>query len=323
MKKMKYLFIMALAFTLFMVSVPVKADQAGPCSSKVCNIAIEKVDNLDSITIDLDRLSLSDGDLVYAISVSSKSGSTTYGTNFKFLISNFEGRDMSDIAKGYVPVAPAGQLSVTYTSNDLSIDQADTAWAYSGIDATQFFTIGYLVVGGENASLEFGIKFRDEFVSGSLSDLTLNGIEYNKTNDDGTINVDVLFGDFKFNYVVVNYYQDKPADGYWQPITNKGDMITIDNSNSTDVLFCNFVYNGNSKVSAFFNEYFPNQGDVAVEPSPGHTSKLFEVAASEKKTIRVQLYGGNENVAKEILDSNGTIGTIDLLITNNRDNIMG
>ena len=322
MKKIKFLFVIAFAFALFMVSSSVKADQVGPCNFKTCSINIAKVDNLESITVDPERLTLSEGDSLYAISVASKKGSTTYGNTFNFRIFDYENRDMSDVEKNYIPVSTNGQLGFTFSDNALVINQADEAWASSGQDATNYFTIGYLIVKGEYSSVELNAKFSDEFLNGSYSDLTLSGIEYNKTNEDGSINVDVLFGDFKFNYIVTQYYTDKPAEGYWKPVTNNSDKVKIDNSNSADTLFCKFSYSGNSQISVKFYELVPEMGDVADEDiTPGFTSKLFEISSNEKKSIQVTLYGGNETVAKEILQNSGKIGTLSLVISNDKTSV--
>lgn len=318
MKKFRFLFVIAFAFALFMVSNSVKADQIGPCNFKACYINFEKVNNLESITIDPERLTLSDGDSLYAIKVASKIGSTTYGNSFNFKIFDYENRDMSVVKKDYIPVSTNGQLEVTFDSNAMIINQADEAWVNSQQDATNYFTIGYLVIKSDYPNVALGVKFTDEFFSGSISDLTLSGIEYNKTNDAGSINVDVLFGDFKFNYIVTQYYNDKPAEGYWEPVTGNSDMITIDNSNSTDDLFCNFEYRGNSQISVKFTEYAPGMGDSIEGITPGYTSELVKLSANEKKSIQVDIFGGNETVAKEILQNSGKIGTISLTISNDR-----
>lgn len=321
MKKMKYLFVIALTFAFFMIKVPVKADQSGPCNSEQCSIKIERVSESDAASIDPNLLTLNDGEKLYAVSVASKVGSSSYGTSFHFLISNDGSFEISDAINNYVPVGTHGFLAKNYISNDtLSIEQADESWVSSGKDADEEFTIGYLIVNDGYADAEFSIKFKDPYRSESATDVTLNGIKYNKTSEDDTINVDILFGDFKFDYVIASYNDDGSDNGHFEPVSSKSDLVKVDNTRSSANLYCNIEYYGDSKAGVFFHEYsyYPKEGDIGIENADkirGYSSFAFTVAAKAEKTVRAVLLGGSEKDAIDILKNDGKIGAISLTIS--------
>lgn len=328
MKNLKYLFVVTLMFALFMVAAPVYAEQGGglPCNGDRCSIKIEKVNEVDPSVVNPETLN--EGDVLYAVSIKSNNTGTAYtATDLIFSIHSADDAGISNMVLGYIPSGAAGKLKTKYTSyNVMAVSQSD----YTLIIGDNYSIIGYLVVKGEYSDANFDVSFERDYSNFGSTEVTLNGIKYD-SSDTNAITADILFGDFRFNYILfagndVNGYPTHDEDGYWSPVNENSNKVIIDGSNSMSDLYCDFSFYGNSSVKMSFNEAPTGMmgiGDEAssyyVPESTDQGNESFKVDAGKTKRIATTLYGGDESVARNILKGDGLIGYLSLYISNSQD----
>lgn len=304
MKNLKYLFVIALAF--FMVYDPVNAEVAGSiCTNETCSISIERVSEDDALVIDPEILTLQEGEVLYAVSVTTEDSFTPEKLLFR-------------IQNSFYVVG--GDEGISYVSTDLSktpdirVSVLDGVGTTISQDYVREGVIGYLIVEEGYADGEFSAEFV-EYSSHNASEVVLNGIKYENGEDNYAINTDVLFGDFTFNYVIGNDPYGN-SYGYWEAVNANSDKIVVDASDSMSDVYCDFSFVPISKVDMWFSEYGgPLAGDEGYFDE-NLNNRTFRVEAGKKETIRAHLTGGNEDIAKEILQGDRKIGFISLFITN-------
>ena len=331
MKNVKFLLVIALSFALFMVYGPVKADQAGgpvTCNSDKCDIKIEKVNPEDALAIDPEILTIEDGNVLFAISAISNSEEISYD-NFIFeIVSDYESApSISNAINGYAPNSIDGRIiDMKYTTdNSMAINQVTDTYV-----GNNYSVIGYLVVKEEYADTDFSVSFVSDYFNYGVSDVTLNGIKYDSSDIDA-ISTDIFFGDFRFNFVVdtttdsEGYTSHNGDYGYWEPVNGNSNKIIIDNTNSISDLYCTaqFFNLSNSDVKMSFyevsDEGMGDQSSMYYLPNSNKSVEKFFIDAGKTKKIGTTLYGGNEDVAKEILKGDGKIGTLSLYVSNEQE----
>lgn len=336
MKNVKTLLVITLAFALFMVCGTVKADQVGGaylCNSEKCSIKIEKVNLGDALEIDPELLTLDEGEVAFAVSAASNESGLIYGSGdilFTVGASYVEGLPISDMILGYVPNSRAGIVpDMKYTSyNALSINQHSDF-----IIDNDFRVIGYLVVKEEYADEGFSAWFEKNYYNYGGTDVTLNGIMYDDDiSGSSAVNTDILFGDFRFNYVLTvdrNNDANWPTTngGYWNPVNGNSNKVIVDNTNSISTLYYDFYFSGNQNVKMGFYEQSVDAGvgDVGskylMPENYNNRSELFYIVPGKSQEIRTSLFGGSESVARDILKGDGIIGRLTLRIASTPDQL--
>lgn len=326
MKKInKVLLAVTLIFSLFMMYGEVNAAEASACTSKSCSVIIEKVENRDSLLVDVYYGEWAN---IYSISVA-KNGDEYYVNNTFNIEINNNNPDAINAIHDFVPVAGAGDIRTKVSNYGTSYYIYHVADETSYTIENDFNIIGYLVIDSEFSDTEFYSSFiSSDVFNGQSAELTLDGIKYSdRTNS--YIQTDFFFGDFRYTYEVTTFNaydfeldMSKYTGGSFVPVNANSNKVIIDNSKSLLDLNCRFYFSSSSDLKLEVYDTSPVETWIGGVGDAGPVAVLnefndyeFITKYGKKKTFNFYVDGGNLETAKDILKNGGHIGSLSLFIS--------